>query len=320
MISFEISFLKSTINLPCYIYNATARKNVYINNTMRAKEFLRTILEVDAPDAATKDAKSDLKSGPPFPSEDIPAVKALQTRLEELGYSVGSTGVDGKYGPRTTVAVSAFKKDNNIAGNGMSMSDADLSKLKVAKKVANPTPTGAKAPGGELGPLAQDSVTQGKVGEVLNFIARPESGGRYDAVYPGGSRPEILTMTLDQLFQDMNARGRTSGSSASGRYQYIRPTLQAVTQSMGLDTTTTKFDAATQDKIAIYHLRANHGLDKWLSGGLSNEKFLDMLSKTWAGLPNPGKGGSFYAGVLDNKAGSTVQTALAGLDKIQGTA
>jgi muramidase (phage lysozyme) len=89
---------------------------------------------------------------------------------------------------------------------------------------------------------------------------------------------------------------------------------------MGLDPKTTTFDAATQDKMAIYHLRANHGLDKWLSGGMSNEQFLDMLSKTWAGLPNPGKGGSFYAGVLDNKAGSTVQTALAGLDKIQGTA
>jgi peptidoglycan hydrolase-like protein with peptidoglycan-binding domain len=283
---------------------------------MRAKEFLTTILEADAP----KNASSDLESGPPFPSEDIPAVKALQARLQELGYNVGNTGIDGKYGPRTTVAVSAFKKDNNMPGNGMSMSDIELSKLKTAKKVANPTPTGAKAPGGELGSLAQDSVTQGKVGDVLNFIARPESGGKYDAVYPGKSRPEILTMTLDQLFQDMTVRGKTSGSSASGRYQYIRPTLQSVTQSMGLDPATTKFDAATQDKIVIHHLRANHGLDKWLSGRLSNEKFLDMLSKTWAGLPNPGKGGSFYAGVLDNKAGSTVQTALAGLDKIQGTA
>jgi peptidoglycan hydrolase-like protein with peptidoglycan-binding domain len=290
---------------------------------MRAREFLKTILEVDAPKlpgAPAKDATTDLKSGPPFPSEDVPAVKALQARLEELGYNVGSTGIDGKYGPRTTVAVSAFKKDNNIPGNGMSMSDIELSKLKTAKKVENPTPTGASAPGGELGPLAQDSVTQGKVGEVLNFIARPESGGKYDAVYPGRSRPEILTMTLDQLFQDMDARGRTSGSSASGRYQYIRPTLQTLVKSMGLDPKTTTFDAATQDKMAIYHLRANHGLDKWLSGGMSNEQFLDMLSKTWAGLPNPGKGGSFYAGVLDNKAGSTVQTALAGLDKIQGTA
>jgi len=293
---------------------------------MRAREFLRPVFEADEPIAPAsastpaKDAAGELESGPPFKPEDVAAVKALQARLEELGYNVGSTGVDGKYGPRTAVAVAAFKKDNSVPGDGRSMSDSDLEKLKTAKKVDKPTPTGAAAPGGELGTLAQDSVTQGKVGEVLNFIARPESGGKYDAVYPGRTQPAILKMTLDQLFQDMAARGKSTGSSASGRYQYIRPTLAGLVKSMGLDPRTTMFDASTQDKIAIYHLRANHGLDKWLAGRMSNEQFLDGLSKTWAGLPNPGKGGSFYAGVLDNKAGSSVQTALAGLDKIQTTA
>jgi peptidoglycan hydrolase-like protein with peptidoglycan-binding domain len=287
---------------------------------MRAREFLRPVFEADQPNIPadpSKDSAGELEAGPPFKPEDVAAVKALQARLEELGYSVGSTGVDGKYGPRTAVAVAAFKKDNSIPGDGQSMGASDLEKLKTAKKVDKPTPTGAAAPGGELGTLSQDSVTQGKVGEVLNFIARPESGGKYDAVYPGKSRPQILDMTLDQLFQDMAARGNAAGSSASGRYQYIRPTLQGLVKAMGLDPSTTKFDPSTQDKIAIYHLRANHGLDKWLAGRMSNEQFLDGLSKTWAGLPNPGKGGSFYAGVLDNKAGSTVQTALAGLDKIQ---
>jgi muramidase (phage lysozyme) len=118
----------------------------------------------------------------------------------------------------------------------------------------------------------------------------------------------------------MRSRGKSSGSSASGRYQYIRKTLEGLIKSMGLDTATTTFDANTQDKIVIYHLRKDHGLDRWLAGRMSNEKFLDALSKTWAGLPNPGTGNSFYVGVLDNKAGSSVQTALAGLDKIQSVA
>jgi len=135
-------------------------------------------------------------------------------------------------------------------------------------------------------------------------------------VYPGRKRPQILDMTLEQLYQDMRARGRASGSSASGRYQYIRKTLQGVAKSMGLDPKTTKFDKETQDKIAIHHLRTSHGLDKWLAGRMSNEDFLNRLAGTWAGIPNTG-GVSTYAGVLDNKAGMSTGNAIAALDKIQ---
>lgn len=256
----------------------------------------------------------ELKSGPPYPKEDIPAVKIMQRRLAKLGYSVGNTGVDGKYGPRTAAAVRAFKKDNNIQGGGQSV---DVAALNTAEPVANPTVTGTRAPGGQLGTLSQDAVTQGKIGEVLNLIARPESGGKYDAVYPSRRRPQILDMTIDDLIQDMRARGRASGSSASGRYQYIRKTLQGVTSSMGLDTATTKFTPKVQDQIAIYHLRRSHGLDKWLAGGMSNEDFLNRLAGTWAGIPQT-NGRSKYAGVLDNKAGMGAQAALSQLDSIKG--
>ena len=222
----------------------------------------------------------ELKSGPPYPKEDIPAVKMMQQRLAKLGYSVGNTGVDGKYGPRTAAAVRAFKKDNNIQGGGQSV---DVAALATAEPVANPTVTGTRAPGGQLGTLSQDAVTQGKIGEVLNLIARPESGGKYDAVYPGRRRPQI----------------------------------QGVTSSMGLDTATTKFTPKVQDQIAIYHLRRSHGLDKWLAGGMSNEDFLNRLAGTWAGIPQT-NGRSKYAGVLDNKAGMGAQAALSQLDSIKG--
>ena len=89
-----------------------------------------------------REPSGGLTAGPPYPPEDTEAVKALQGKLEELGYSVGATGVDGKYGQRTTRAVRAFKKDNNISGDGASMSAADLQKLSTAEKVENPTPTG----------------------------------------------------------------------------------------------------------------------------------------------------------------------------------
>ena len=272
-----------------------------------------------------------LQMGPPYPPEDMDAVKELQSALNAAGYSVGSTGVDGKYGPRTARAVGAFKKDYNLPGGkqdvdtktmttiGMAASGEipQVRKSRSGKSAADDSRTLTKR--SELGKVSQDSVTQGKIGQVLDLIAGPESGGRYDAVYPGKRRPEILDMTLDELAADQRERGRFAGSSASGRYQYIRKTLSSVVRQMGLDTSKEKFTPKLQDEIAIFHLRANHGLDRWLSGSMSNEDFLNRLAGTWAGIPKT-NGRSAYAGVLDNKAGIGAQAALQGLDDIRGIA
>lgn len=107
--------------------------------------------KIDKPVSTNKPASTDepastdgLESGPPYPREDMSAVKQLQRTLIKLGYSVGSTGVDGKYGPRTTRAVRAFKKDNDIKGDGLSMNASDLKALATAKPVKKPTSTGNK--------------------------------------------------------------------------------------------------------------------------------------------------------------------------------
>ena len=281
---------------------------------MRLDEF--NITEID-------DMSAGLQAGPPYPPEQTDAVKQLQKALQSAGYSVGSTGVDGKYGPRTAKAVNAFKKDYKIQGNGQEVDAKSLQTIAGVSSGTIPKAKNTYTPStnkrSELGQLSQDSVTQGKVGKVLDLIAGPESGGRYDAVYPGKRRPEILDMTLDELAADQRERGRFSGSSASGRYQYIRKTLSSVARQMGLDTSKEKFTPKLQDEIAIFHLRANHGLDRWLSGSMSNEQFLNRLAGTWAGIPKT-NGRSAYAGVLDNKAGIGAQAALQGLDDIRGIA
>ena len=81
-----------------------------------------------------------LSQGPPYTDQGI--VAAVQHKLEELGYSVGGTGADGKYGPRTSRAVAAFKKDFNLQGDGQSLSTRDLDAMRGATPVANPTDTG----------------------------------------------------------------------------------------------------------------------------------------------------------------------------------
>ena len=99
-------------------------------------------------DNSVFDMADGLEAGPPYPQDQVEAIKALQTRLEELGYSVGSTGIDGKYGPRTSRAVKAFQKDfgqasppNAKYAGGAITADA-IEAMKTAKKKPNPTPTG----------------------------------------------------------------------------------------------------------------------------------------------------------------------------------
>jgi peptidoglycan hydrolase-like protein with peptidoglycan-binding domain len=93
------------------------------------------------------EAVDGLKAGPPYPPEEtyMDAVRDLQRKLEKIGYDVGDTGIDGKYGPRTTRAVAAFKKDYELSGTGLAVSTKELETLagvgtKIAK-VKTPTPT-----------------------------------------------------------------------------------------------------------------------------------------------------------------------------------
>ena len=63
-------------------------------------------------------ASAELEQGPPYPASQKDEVTTMQQSLQDLGYSVGRTGVDGKYGPFTAAAVAAFKKDYDLTGNG----------------------------------------------------------------------------------------------------------------------------------------------------------------------------------------------------------
>ena len=100
-----------------------------------------------ADDVAADDAArtpQGLEAGPPYPQEDREAVRDMQRKLEALGYSVGNTGIDGKYGPRTQRAVSAFKTDFNLPNtdSGATMTANELTRLGSVEAVDEPTATG----------------------------------------------------------------------------------------------------------------------------------------------------------------------------------
>lgn len=170
-----------------------------------------------------------------------------------------------------------------------------------------------------LVPLATDSVTQGRVGQVLNFIARYESGGRYNALVGRNKNAALDKMSIaDVLKLQANMKAQGHESTAVGRYQYIASTLRNTVAKMGLNPNTTMFTPQTQDQIAIYTLRTECSLDKWLAGTLKDDQFLHNLSRIWAAIPDPSRGGqSHYQGVGSNTAGLGVNTALNTLQNIK---
>jgi peptidoglycan hydrolase-like protein with peptidoglycan-binding domain/lysophospholipase L1-like esterase len=158
-----------------------------------------------------KTTDTGLKSGPPYPPEQADAVKTLQKGLEALGYSVGSTGIDGKYGPRTVRAVRAFKKDYKIDGDGISISPEGIAKLQAViagkePKVEKPTDTGNTAGSRFMrrddpdfqSPGYPEGMTQGSIETIIKKeaaargidpvvavkIFRAEGAGNYQSQVP----------------------------------------------------------------------------------------------------------------------------------------
>jgi muramidase (phage lysozyme) len=255
------------------------------------------------------------------------AVADLQKVLLALGYQLPKHGVDGIRGPETTAAVKQFQTDAGLKVDGIPGPDTvkainlilkDLPEL--AKTIVPSTDADVKnktiKSRNQRKPLSTDSVTQGKIGELLNFIARYESGGNYNIVVGGKVISELTQMTLSQVYDfQRQMRSRGHESTAVGRYQYINKTLRNTAAQMGLDPETTLFDPKTQDAIATETLRSI-GLDQWLNGQVEDGIFLNKIARIWAGIPTT-SGVSAHQGVGSNKAGTTAQTALNTLQDIK---
>jgi conjugal transfer mating pair stabilization protein TraG len=253
-----------------------------------------------------------------------PEVADVQKVLLALGYKLPTHGVDGIRGPETVAAVKEFQQANNLTVDGDPGPEtiAALNKVVANKGIQITKSTSADVKvssggqsGGKLPPLKMDSATSGKVGELLNFIARYESGGDYN-IMVGGKRGNLTGMTVGEVLnmqKDMRARGHES--TAVGRYQYIRSTLADTAAQMSMDINSTKFDEKTQDALAIQTLRTI-GLEKWLDGKLDDGAFLNKVAQIWAGIPKT-SGGSAHAGVGSNKAGVGADVALNTLQDIR---
>lgn len=132
------------------------------------------------------------------------------------------------------------------------------------------------------------TYTEKALRPLLDFIAKPESNGNYNAVWGGISSrhrpPKPLTsMTIQQVLDWQDSIDPFYGSEAAGRYQFMEDTLRGLYRSVGCGSSDI-FDEGTQDRLAIGLLK-RRGLDQYMAGRITADKFCNSLAMEWASLP-----------------------------------
>jgi muramidase (phage lysozyme) len=152
---------------------------------------------------------------------------------------------------------------------------------------------------------------------VLDLVAGPESRGNYNAWYAHAhqSQVQLADLTVREVRALQDRLVRRNGGSAVGRYQIIDDTLDGLVVRLGL-TGNERFTPALQDRLAM-HLARDAGLQAWLTGALSDERFAANLARVWAGLPGDHSDRSVYAGIQGNRATLGWRTVVASLRGIR---
>lgn len=201
---------------------------------MRLYEF-----EEETVDATT------LKLGPPFPAQLIAGVKAMQQGLEQIGYDVGSTGIDGKYGPRTARAVAAFKKDYRVNGDGNSFDN-------TAKDVLNKVISGA------IPRVAQPTMTTHQANAKAGAGATPNARTAYNYFRNKGWSPAQAAGIVGNLQAEsganLNDRAVGDGGKAYGIAQWHPDRQQSFARAMGKDIRSSSLG----DQLAFIHWELNN--------------------------------------------------------------
>jgi hypothetical protein len=165
-------------------------------------------------------------------------------------------------------------------------------------EAAGAAPTGAVEPGQVSAAGVKDPTAK-----LLDHISQKESRGSYNILVGGRTEPNLTKMTVAEVLDYQHrmlsgVMGRFE-SSAVGKYQIIRSTLLDLI-SRGKASPNDLYDATTQEKLGR-GLLEKRGLEKYLSGRLSKDAFMDSLAMEWASLPYH-TGRSYYAGVGSNRS------------------
>jgi hypothetical protein len=119
---------------------------------------------------------------------------------------------------------------------------------------------------------------------LLDLIGKIEANGNYNAKFSAANASEDLSQyTVQQIQEKQYAWGKRTGSSAFGKYQFLRKTLRGLMDELDLSFYL-RFTPELQDTLAE-QLLVRRGLHRWEKGNISTDAFMDSLSKEWASLP-----------------------------------
>ncbi|CAN5621919.1 hypothetical protein BH23PAT2_BH23PAT2_08130 [soil metagenome] len=158
---------------------------------------------------------------------------------------------------------------------------------------------------------------------ILNTIAEGESNRNYNAYYSNGGNTDIdfTSMKVGEVIAwQKEFVDKGSPSSAVGKYQFIRSTLEGLVKEHKIDRNQT-FSPSLQDELAIALLE-RRGVHDYMDGKIDREDFAHNLSKEWAALPKA-KGdkpeSSYYAGDGLNKVRVTLDEINSGIESLHDT-
>jgi muramidase (phage lysozyme) len=257
--------------------DATENKDKETQNVIDAQKSLRDF-------AVTLDKIVSDKLFPTMASSVKYFTSVISEGAEKIGKILGVSGTGGGGGASTGISGAP---SNNPAGAGGRGSGSQQAPTTGVGGAGAPTPEAA-----------------GTLGAIRNMIGKAESGGDYN-VMVGGKKGDLTNMTLAQILEQqskMTQKGSGFESSALGKYQITRATLMDLINKTGMDINTTKFDQATQDRLADELIVSRGGYNKYAAGAINKERFMRNLSSIWAGLPMDASGRSFYQGVGSNKS------------------
>ena len=184
-----------------------------------------------------------------------------------------------------------------------------------AAPAAAPAPAPAPAPaGGGAAPTGQPNSFNPQ--KLLDYLGQKEARGRYDMLVGGKTKPELTSMTVqDVLAFQKKMIGLGHESTAVGKYQIIDGTLNGLVANGALKLNDI-FNSSTQDRAAMALLREK-GMDKYTSGKISKDQFADAVAKVWSSMPLA-SGKSAHEGIGSNKALGTRAEYLAAFAKDGG--
>jgi len=155
---------------------------------------------------------------------------------------------------------------------------------------------------------------------ILNTIAEGESNGSYNAYYGNAGNTEIdftLMKVSEVIAWQKEFVDKGSPSSAVGKYQFIRPTLEGLVKERKIDRNKT-FSPNLQDELAIALLQ-RRGVYDYMDGKIDRQDFAHNLSKEWAALPKAKSEkpeSSYYAGDGLNKVRVTLDEINNGIESL----